>query len=137
MAYGPDKVKFGLARPLGGGDTPSRGLDRPGCSCVEVRSRRDILRGGGYRRCHSRSARKRRGFVRLAVYRPPSYRPCAVPRAANSTNAILRVGAAGIRLGDPCRDRGAKYIILINFLYERYVNKFTVDFYCIQDILFM
>jgi hypothetical protein len=90
MAYGPDKVKFGLARPLGGGDTPSRGLDRPGCSCVEVRSRRDILRGGGYRRCHSRSARKRRGFVRLAVYRPPSYRPCAVPRAANSTNAILR-----------------------------------------------
>jgi hypothetical protein len=46
-------------------------------------------------------------------------------------------GCRGYPAGDLCGDRGAKYVILINFLYVGYVNKFLVDFYRFQDILFM
>jgi hypothetical protein len=34
-------------------------------------------------------------------------------------------------------NEGAKYVIMIKFLYKRYFNKFSVDFFMIFDVFYL
>jgi hypothetical protein len=68
-----------------------------------------------------------------AFGRAPAISLMRVRRAANNTNAILR-GVPRYPAGTYDATEGAKYLIEINFLYDRYVYKFIVDLYIIFKI---
>jgi hypothetical protein len=59
----------------------------------------------------------------LAEQRPPSYRLASIRDQRITPMQYCRV-ISGIRMGTYDATGGAKYIILINILYKRYIYKF-------------